>query len=335
MSHKKRNTASGVITFHTPFSASMFKSEECRSDVKDTTESRKNSSQPSAKTRSPRECVRAEKREEASPCGPQSPAKQDWLSHTSVRQLQAKMEAENHQVQEIIQPLLDTQNGFMKELDRFLRERDVCELRRKELLHKRWTERVWFPLQRKVEEHVSSCSPVAVKRRQNLYSAYLQHCTTKGFVFLDHYDPREYNPFSLPSNFKLSKADLKDPLYCQLHEREKARGTARSCEAGYKYTRRKEEKIPQVSRPLSETVTSQANKLLQASSLHWASASRNTSDDKSEGSKSSRLDTTSYHISATATPFGRCHQTGCWLPRCGRWQQPASLQQLQSSFTSK
>lgn len=67
----------------------------------------------------------------------------------------------------------------MEELERFLSQRDVTELRRRELLHKRWTERVWFPLQRRVEEHVSSCGPVEAKRRQSLYSHYLHHCNTK------------------------------------------------------------------------------------------------------------------------------------------------------------
>lgn len=68
---------------------------------------------------------------------------------------------------------------FMEELERFLSQRDVAELRRRELLHKRWTERVWFPLQRRVEEHVSSRGPAEAKRRQSLYSHYLHHCNTK------------------------------------------------------------------------------------------------------------------------------------------------------------
>ncbi|XP_070705928.1 protein FAM228A [Pempheris klunzingeri] len=117
------------------------------------------------------------------------------------------MEAENQQVKEMLQPLLDTENGFVKELERFLSQRDVTELRRRELLHKRWTERVWFPLQRRVEEQASSCSRAEAKRRQSLYSHYLHHCNTKGFAFLETYDLKEYNPFLLsikqPHHFKV------------------------------------------------------------------------------------------------------------------------------------
>ncbi|XP_039638325.1 protein FAM228A isoform X3 [Perca fluviatilis] len=309
MSPKKNNSASGVITFHTPFHVSLLKSEECMAVGKDATDRRKSPSHPSERTRSISKCVRAEKKDESSPSGPQSGATQYWLSHTSIRRLQAKMEDDNQQVKATIQAILDTENGFMKELERFLGQRDVTELRRRELLHKRWTERVWFPLQRRVKKHVSSCSPVAVKRRLSLYSHYLHQC-----------------------NSKLSTADLKDPLYLQLHERLKEKRTARSCEEGCK---RQEEKLPQSDRPLSESVTSQADMLLHASSNHPVTASRKTPVvDETEGRKSSRINTIPCRrLFATATPDGRCHQTSCWFSRCR--QQAASVQQLQSSPTSK
>ncbi|XP_049913967.1 protein FAM228A [Epinephelus moara] len=318
---KRTNTASGVITFHTPFSLSLLKSEECVADVNNASESRRSSSQP----RSPSKCVRAEKRDEASPSGPQQGNDQDRLSHSSLRRLQAKMEAENQQAKEIIQPLLDTENGFVKKLETFLNQRDVTELRRRELQHKRWTERVWFPLQRRVEERASSCSPVALKRRQSLYTHYLQHCNSKGFVFLETYDLREYNPFLLrikkPHYLKLSASDMKDRSDRQLHERLKENRTARSCEAGFKYTRAQDETLPQRDRPFSES-----DILPQASFNHPATASRKIpTDDQAAGRKSSRLNTIPHHISATAQPDGRCHQTGCWISRCGCRQQPASL----------
>ncbi|KAF1376517.1 hypothetical protein PFLUV_G00212310 [Perca fluviatilis] len=336
MSPKKNNSASGVITFHTPFHVSLLKSEECMAVGKDATDRRKSPSHPSERTRSISKCVRAEKKDESSPSGPQSGATQYWLSHTSIRRLQAKMEDDNQQVKATIQAILDTENGFMKELERFLGQRDVTELRRRELLHKRWTERVWFPLQRRVKKHVSSCSPVAVKRRLSLYSHYLHQCNSKGVVLLESYDLREYNPFLLhikkPHYVKLSTADLKDPLYLQLHERLKEKRTARSCEEGCK---RQEEKLPQSDRPLSESVTSQADMLLHASSNHPVTASRKTPVvDETEGRKSSRINTIPCRrLFATATPDGRCHQTSCWFSRCR--QQAASVQQLQSSPTSK
>ncbi|XP_044232801.1 protein FAM228A isoform X1 [Thunnus albacares] len=320
MSPMKRNTASGVITFHTPFHVSLLKSQECMTDLKDISESRKSLSQPSVRMRSTSRCVRVGRRDETSPSGPQQGPKQDRLSYTSLRRLQAKMEAENQQKRDIIQPLVDTENGFVKELESFLSQRDVAELRRRELLHKRWTERVWMPLQRRVEQRVSSCTPEETKRRQTLYSHYLHHCNSKGFVFLDTGDLREYNPFLLnvknKHHFKLNTVELKDSLYLQLHERLKEKRTASSCEAGYKYTSSQVEKLPQSDRPLTESVTPPANTLSQASSYYLVSASRQTPvQDETDGRKSGRLDTIPRHIIATTAPDGRCHQSGCWFSR--------------------
>ncbi|CAK6962199.1 protein FAM228A isoform X1 [Scomber scombrus] len=319
MNPKKRNTASGVITFHTPFNVSLLKSQECMADLKDTSESKRSPSQPSVGTRSTSRCVRARKRDEASPSGPQQGPKQDRLSYTTIRRLQAKMEAENQQRREIIQPLVDTENVFLKELESFLNQRDVAELRRRELLHKHWTERVWMPLQRRVEQRVSGCTAEETNRRQSLYSHYLHHCNSKGFVFLDTGDLREYNPFLNVKNkhyFKFNTAELKDSLYLQLHERLKEKRTTRSCEAGYKYTSREVEKLPQSDRPLTESVIPQASTLPQASSYYIVSTSRQTPlRDETDGRKSSRLDTIPLHIRATAKPDGRCHHSGCWSSR--------------------
>ncbi|KAI3364374.1 hypothetical protein L3Q82_011173, partial [Scortum barcoo] len=246
MSPKRKNTASGVVTFHAPFPASLLKSEEC---VVDAASCRKSMSPPTSRTRSAGKCAKAGRnRGEASPSGPQPDTRQDRLSRTSLRRLQAKMEAENQQAKEIIRPFLDTENGIVKlfcrivsswkELERFLSQREVTELRRRELLHKFWTERVWFPLQRRVEEHTSSRSPAEAKRRQSLYNHYLLHCNTK------------HQKAKLLQGFKL----------------------------------------PQSDRPFSESLMSQADTLLQASSNYPGSASRTAktpADDETGGRKSS------------------------------------------------
>ncbi|KAM8831573.1 protein FAM228A isoform 5-T6 [Spinachia spinachia] len=140
-----------------------------------------------------------------------------------------------------------------KDLERFLSQRRVTELRRTELMHKRWTEREWLPLQRRVEERASTRGPAALKRRRSSYSHYLHHCNTKGFVFLDIFDLREYNPFrgdiKTPPLIKLSTGDLEEP-----HDRLEERGTPGSCEAGCKYTRKQVERRPQGDPPLCESV---------------------------------------------------------------------------------
>ncbi|XP_029984426.1 protein FAM228A isoform X2 [Sphaeramia orbicularis] len=233
--------------------------------------------QPTVKARSTNKCGKAKVNDEAVHPRPQQRSKQERLSHTSLRRLQVQMEAEKQQARDIIQPLLDRENGFMKDLESFLKQRDVEELRRKELLHKRWTERVWLPLQKTVEERASSCSSKEIKRRQGFYSHYLHHCNTK-----------------------LSAAHLKDPSYLLLSEKQREKRMARSCEAGCKYSDRDDTELP-----------------LNINCLLTRSESVLQRHPEAQQRKPSRLDTIPYHIRATTTPDGRCHKTDCWFSTGG------------------
>ncbi|KAM8831572.1 protein FAM228A isoform 4-T5 [Spinachia spinachia] len=227
MSPANNSTARRVATFHTPLPVSRWNSQ-CGVDVKEAA-----CPSPAERKRSPAE--RARKRDAAPACGPQPGA-------ASLGRLEAQMDT-----------LLDTERGLVKDLERFLSQRRVTELRRTELMHKRWTEREWLPLQRRVEERASTRGPAALKRRRSSYSHYLHHCNTKGFVFLDIFDLREYNPFrgdiKTPPLIKLSTGDLEEP-----HDRLEERGTPGSCEAGCKYTRKQVERRPQGDPPLCESV---------------------------------------------------------------------------------
>ncbi|KAM9550984.1 protein FAM228A isoform 1-T2 [Salvelinus alpinus] len=105
----------------------------------------------------------------------------DWLSHTSFRRLQVKLESENQEARAITQPLLDTENGFVKDLERFLCRQERAELRKRELLHKRWTERVWTPIQkRSVEDQVSHCCYDEAERIRSMFLHYIHYCNSKG-----------------------------------------------------------------------------------------------------------------------------------------------------------
>lgn len=291
--------------------------------MKHTTESKKSrrsSSQQRERTRSTCRSVTPEKRNEVSYV-PEWATKRDWLSYTSLRQLQAKMKAEKQQVKEILQPLQETENGFIKELEFYLSQRDVTELRRRELLHKHWTEHVWFPIQQRVKAHVSSC-PEA-KRRHNLYNHYLHVCNSKGNVFLETYDPQEYDPLLL--NIKMQQVNNQGSLGLHLNERPTGKRFYSSLGSGQKLHWTKAERRTKSHRPLSESVKSQANKRLHASSKYPACGSfKRPVVVETDRSKCSRPNTIPLHISATATSDGRCHQTSCWFSRCGCLQEPSS-----------
>ncbi|KAM6953997.1 protein FAM228A [Aplochiton taeniatus] len=221
MPSKKRSLSTGVITIHTSTPVCLLKSAVPRgariNDCKSLSESRK-----TPYGRGERAASEAERRRNESwvPGPPQGPWV-DWLSHTSMRQLQAKLKAENEGAMAITQTLLDTENGFVKEMERFLYLRETAELRKKELLHKRWMDRVWVPIQQKVDEHVSHCPYKYTESIRSMLMEYICYCNTKGFVFLDDYNPQEYNPF-LPHinrthNFKVKDGhhdSRSDPNYC-------------------------------------------------------------------------------------------------------------------------
>ncbi|XP_033368980.1 protein FAM228B isoform X3 [Parus major] len=83
-----------------------------------------------------------------------------------------------------------------QEVDRYLRHCDFLDLRKTELLYKKYLEDVSEPFMQKMKDQMHSQSEEEVqKRRQEQFSQYLNYCAKKGYVFLDHYDPSEYDPF--------------------------------------------------------------------------------------------------------------------------------------------
>ncbi|XP_015194545.2 protein FAM228A isoform X3 [Lepisosteus oculatus] len=160
----------------------------------------------------------------------------DWLSRNPFTRMQAKLHAENHEAQLLAQSVLDTENGFVKELDNYLNYRDVLELRKKELLHKKWKECVSEPIQKQIKEHINKYCYQEAEQMRSMFLQYLDYCNTKGFVFLKDYDPREYNPFLLhinrPHYFKVSTPILEDPLLIQHQDRMKEKGIVLQCQTG-------------------------------------------------------------------------------------------------------
>ncbi|XP_066036112.1 protein FAM228B isoform X2 [Chamaea fasciata] len=94
-----------------------------------------------------------------------------------------------------VQCILDREN-FVREVDRYLRHSDFLDLRNTELLYKKYLEDVSEPFMQKIKDQMDSQSREEVQKRlQEQFSQYLNYSTKKGYVFLDDYDPSEYDPF--------------------------------------------------------------------------------------------------------------------------------------------
>ncbi|KAF4092029.1 hypothetical protein AMELA_G00016230 [Ameiurus melas] len=126
------------------------------------------------------------------------------LFHCSVKPPQDQFVSERREADAITQPLLDTENRFVEDLERFLNHSDELRARRRELLHKRWTECVWWPVQRSVT-------------RRYYEGAEPAKTTHAGYV--------DYSA-------KVSTASLKDPLFVHSRSRIWEKRVVLHCQTG-------------------------------------------------------------------------------------------------------
>lgn len=130
---------------------------------------------------------------------------------------------------------------FAEDLGDFLSHIDMMALRKKELLHKNWTDRVYEPIRRKIVEAMGSQQQTEnYRRRKVLYQQFLEHVNKKGHVFLDTVDKREYNAQALnyhrPAPLSVYHPILKDPLHLQGMERSNEDQVILRCITGNIYT---------------------------------------------------------------------------------------------------
>ncbi|XP_006767659.1 PREDICTED: protein FAM228B [Myotis davidii] len=93
-----------------------------------------------------------------------------------------------------IKSILYRENYINKELEKYLQRHDFLNTRRKEMLYKRWVDHVAGPLQKKILEKVCSHKKIKKRRHQEL-DTFLKYVNKKGSAFIEHYDPKEYDPF--------------------------------------------------------------------------------------------------------------------------------------------
>ncbi|XP_058524197.1 protein FAM228B isoform X1 [Ochotona princeps] len=130
---------------------------------------------------------------------------------------------------------------MIKELDKRLLHYDFLKERKKEMLHKRWVDNVADPLQKKILEKIGSHKKIK-KRRQEELDGFLKYVNKKGNAFIEHYDPKEYDPFCMskedPSFLKVTLPPFRDPLKKAQYEKDDEKRILLQCETGKMYTMR-------------------------------------------------------------------------------------------------
>ncbi|XP_063480015.1 protein FAM228B isoform X6 [Symphalangus syndactylus] len=138
-----------------------------------------------------------------------------------------------------IQSILYRENYVIKELDEYLQHHAFLNARRKEMLYKRWVDCVADPLQKKIREKVCSHKKIK-KRRQGELDGFLRHVNKKGNAFIEHYDPKEYDPFYMskkdPNFLKVTIPPFHDPLKKAQYDKDNEKRTLLQCETGKIYS---------------------------------------------------------------------------------------------------
>ncbi|KAG9494655.1 hypothetical protein GDO78_002152 [Eleutherodactylus coqui] len=102
----------------------------------------------------------------------------NWLAHKPYVQL--LVDEESREISAMTQCILDTEDLYNQRVDEYVKQVEQAEQCRKEIQHKRWTERVADPLQKSIQKYIDNQSSEDIeKRRRRLLAQYLRYCNKK------------------------------------------------------------------------------------------------------------------------------------------------------------
>ncbi|XP_056014254.1 protein FAM228B-like isoform X18 [Ostrea edulis] len=200
---------------------------------------------------------------------------QDWLNEKTVKGLQIvnstymkeRSDMETKEARELYNPLLEVEGTFVRDMQNVVKSKDVLDLRKREMLHKKWNDRVYEPLRGKIIDVMDGEDwPELDRRKRELHKQYLEFVNQKGHVFLDTMDPSEYYAqalnghrpapikvvFNVPDSrpvtapAQIATKAFRDPLLSQGRERSAEERTILRCLTGNDYT---DKDIEQVKLP--------------------------------------------------------------------------------------
>nr|XP_002129314.1 protein FAM228B-like [Ciona intestinalis] len=161
----------------------------------------------------------------------------NWINQKSLHHIRDQHSAENNGTKQMYTVVLNNEENFVKGIDEFLIDHDLLNLRRKELLYKRWNERVYIPVRKRVEQEIErGFQPLDAAKRKE-HRNYLKYTNKKGVVFLDTISHKEYDPLVLhgansPVSLRVRTGRLKDPLLAAERERDEEEKMLLQCQTG-------------------------------------------------------------------------------------------------------
>jgi len=167
---------------------------------------------------------------------------QDWLNEKTIKDLQEKADQESQAAKSLYNPLLETEATFVQQdVGSYLSHKDLVDLRKKEVLHKRWSDQVYEPIRRKILAAMDGTQWDHLDRRKReMHRQFLEHVNKRGFVFLEDDDREEYYAQALndhrPSPIKIKTEALSDPLLTLDKRRCDEDRVVMKCMTGQTYT---------------------------------------------------------------------------------------------------
>ncbi|XP_025923893.1 protein FAM228B isoform X2 [Apteryx rowi] len=151
----------------------------------------------------------------------------DWLTQKDFRHVKAVPD-ESRDIIACARSILERENYFVREVDRYLRHNDFLNLRKKEILYKKWLGDVSEPLLQKIEDKVDSKSSEEIrKRNEEQLSLYLNYCKKK---------------VSIPT--------LQDPLLKDMQRKFTEKRIIKQCETGRLCSSRELNELSKAELPL-------------------------------------------------------------------------------------
>eukprot|EP00069_Balaena_mysticetus_P007322 bmy_05484T0 len=166
-------------------------------------------------------------------------------------------------IDEAVYVILFRENYVAKRLDTYFQHLDVFKERRKELLHKKWTENVAKPLQQRITEKVISYKGLEKTKQENS-EYFLKHTNKTEIIFGDFYDPEVYNPFYMTkkdSNYgKVTVPPFCDPLFRRQQELDEERRAVFQYKTGFRNQTAQTQILGGWGRPAEAGVTARGRK---------------------------------------------------------------------------
>ena len=90
-----------------------------------------------------------------------------------LQAIQERADSDLSKSRNIYEPLLNTEDTFVKDINNFLSHRKLTQQRKKEILHKKWNDRVYEPMATQIEGIMQGyvCFKICKKVRSTKYVA--------------------------------------------------------------------------------------------------------------------------------------------------------------------